>query len=482
MKKITTYLRFIACSIIALCAISPLSANNLRIQNISPDLVNGTVTFDITWDNSWNLETLGAPYHWDAAWTFVKWRECNAPISVPWTHGLLDTSFAAHSFGSLEPTRSDGFSVGIDSMPFNNGAMLRRVTNGLFPTQPYQTITLKLTNLPATGDYDIRVFGVEMVYVPQGEFLLGGTSERSAFNINGLPVLIKSEDAIQLNYGNSSTSLPDSFPKGYKPFFCMKYEISQGQYCDFLNTLSGTAPNLLFANEYNNYRNRVQSGGTPPDIYFSDRQDRANNYMNWTDLLAYLDWACLRPMTELQYEKACRGNGSYVQDEYAWGSTDITPITLISTPENGTEVAQNPGANCRYSANGLTGGDGGSGPIRVGIFATASVTSKQEAGSSYYGIMEMSGNLWEYAVIGHNLAAHNQYDGRWGDGYLDTLGYANTIRWPFPNVATNNGSVYKALRGGNWNSGINDLRVSDRYYHYHRYNERGYWSGGRGVR
>ncbi len=482
MTKRYSYLIWLINGLLLVISCQSLHANNLRIRNVSPDLTNGTVTFDITWDNSWNLETLGAPYHWDASWTFVKWRECNAPISDPWTHGLVDTSLAAHSFGSLEPTRSDGFSIGIDSIPFNHGAMLRRVTNGLFPTQPYQTVTLKLTNLPATGDYDVRVFGVEMVYVPRGEFLLGGTSETYPFNVGGQPVLVKNEGPIQIFWQSLNVTLTDSFPKGYNPFFCMKYEISQGQYCDFLNTLSGIAPNLLFVNQYNNDRNRVQSGGTPPDIYYSDRQDRANNYMNWTDLLAYLDWACLSPMTELQFEKVCRGNGPYVQNEYAWGSTDIAPITLLSTPEDGTEIAQNPGANCSYNNLTLTGGDGGRGPVRVGIFATATVTNKMEAGASYYGIMELSGNLWEQMVIATTQTDNFLFSGLWGDGYLDSLGYANVATWPFPNAINGVNNAYHSLRGGSWYHGTTRLRTSDRNYHYYGNNLRGSDFGGRGVR
>ena len=48
------------------------------------------------------------------------------------------------------------------------------------------------------------------------------------------------------------------------------------------------------------------------------------NYMTWTDLLAYLDWSCLRPMTEFEYEKICRGPVYPVANEYAWGNQTYT--------------------------------------------------------------------------------------------------------------------------------------------------------------
>ena len=38
----------------------------------------------------------------------------------------------------------------------------------------------------------------------------------------------------------------------------------------------------------------------------------------------YADWAAMRPMTELEFEKACRGTASEVANEYVWGSTSIT--------------------------------------------------------------------------------------------------------------------------------------------------------------
>ena len=38
----------------------------------------------------------------------------------------------------------------------------------------------------------------------------------------------------------------------------------------------------------------------------TDGQDRACNFLNWNDLAAYLQWAALRPMTELEFEKICR--------------------------------------------------------------------------------------------------------------------------------------------------------------------------------
>jgi formylglycine-generating enzyme required for sulfatase activity len=413
----------------------------------------------------------------------VKWRECNAPITTGWTHGLLNTTLASHSFSNLEPTLSDGSAVGIDAAPNNTGTMLRRNASALYPSAGFTTVTLALTNLPTTGEYDIRVFGIEMVYVPQGAFVAGGTTESYAFHTNNSPFIINSEAATTFNYYSSSMiTLPAPYPKGYDAFYCMKYEISQGQYADFLNTLDAAGQTALYYNYFNSYRNRLTAGGTPPNVYFSDRPDRAMNYLAWTDLLAYMDWACLRPMTELEFEKACRGNGPYVGG-YAWGTTDIVEMTTVGTPEDGTEVSLTAGANAHYNGGYLSGGDGGNGPARVGIFATANTSSRVETGATYYGIMEMSGNVYEQVVTVYTDTMFTNFDGQWGDGYLDTTGHADVPHWPYANVAINASGYHRMGRGGGFPNGPTVLRVAERpYFLGVSTNNRTYNYGGRGVR
>ncbi len=161
-------------------------------------------------------------------------------------------------------------------------------------------------------------------------------------------------------------------------------------------------------------------------------------------------------MTELEFEKACRGTGSVTDDEFAWGNTTITAATTISGIENGTETITNSGANCCYNFNSFTGGDGGQGPLRCGIFATSSTTTRQPAGASYYGIMELSGNLWERPVTIGNANGRG-FTGAHGDGSLDGSGDANVSSWPAPATASVAG-----FRGGDWDIAATGLRVSDR--------------------
>ncbi|MEL6134179.1 MAG: hypothetical protein AAFR59_12520, partial [Bacteroidota bacterium] len=272
--------------VLILAMISPffLWGNNLQISNVGQNQAAGEVSFTLSWDNSWRIDGLGTPNHWDAAWVFVKIRACGASASVPWTHGVVNTTLGNHSFGTLEPTLSNGSAVGIDAAPHNTGVMLRRNTTGLFPNAGTSNVTLRLDNFPATGDYEVKVIGVEMVYVPQGDYVAGGVSESQPLRINGAPFVVNSENALTVAYLNTTTvNLPAGFPKGYDAFYCMKYEISQGQYATFLNTIDANGQSARFLASFNSYRNRVNSGGTPPDIYFSDRADRACNYLTWDD-------------------------------------------------------------------------------------------------------------------------------------------------------------------------------------------------------
>jgi len=477
-----------------------MQANNLQITNLSVNWAAQTVTFNISWENGWRLTT--PPANWDAAWVFVKFRQCNA-ISDPWTHGQISTTLTDHTFpAQLQPVLSDGSAVGIDPAPNNLGVMLRHTNTGTFATVGPYTVTLRVTNLPTSGSYDIAVFGIEMVFIPEGAYTLGtlggrynwGDQAAYAFDQNGnndnphVPYNIISENAISLRWagsGATSISVPAAFPKGYKAFHVMKYEISQGQYADFLNTLPGNTANLRYPGNFGINRNRLQSGGSYPNVYQSDRPDRAQNYLSWHDVCAYLDWAALRPITEMEYEKICRGPGASA-GEYAWGSTNITPGTTIGiTPENGTEVFTNPNANCTYNNVTYTGGDGDRGPVRVGIHAKVGSPSREASGAAYYGVLDMSGNVWEMVVMVSDpsgAVGAPTYDGKWGDGVLDwATGQANETNWPLGNPAG------IGFRGGSWSNNWEHQRVSARWWcrpgHDSRDpNARAASHGGRGAR
>ena len=106
------------------------------------------------------------------------------------------------------------------------------------------------------------------------------------------------------------------------------------------------------------------------------------------------------------------------------------------------------------------GGTDGSinGPLRVGIFAASIGTpTREEAGATFYGVMEMSGNLFERPVTIGN-ATGRLFTGTHGDGVLTSSGEADAGTWP-PGAT----AVGAGFRGGAWSHASTFLRVSDRF-------------------
>jgi formylglycine-generating enzyme required for sulfatase activity len=324
----------------------------------------------------------------------------------------------------------------------------------------------------------VQTLAIEMVYVAGGAFWAGNTNAiiNSSFHAQGntnSPVYIASDDPFTIYWGPSdanSATISNAFPKGYNAFYCMKYEITQGQYTDFLNLL----PASQAANRYSSAStgSGYTIGTNTMGAYTNGAADRACNFTSWADEAAFADWSGLRPMTELEFEKACRGPVMPVMNEYAWGSANIWKQTGHSgTVGSGTETALPANANCN-------GGGGIGTPVRVGIYATGS-SSRESAGASYWGIMELSGNLWE-RLVSVGLAKGRTFTGLMGDGTLSASGDADVLNWP-----PSNGDGH-GWRGAYWNTTVPStvFCVSDRVNAAlgsswgSRYNE----SGFRGVR
>lgn len=472
-------------------------SNNISLSNISLTDQNTAghytmVKFDISWDNSWR--TSSAPNNWDAAWVFVKYRT----NSGPWHHAWLNNT------GHINPAGSTILTGMLDpSLPFdpNNNPGL-----GVFIYRDtYGTGTFSITGVKLRWNYganglednaiiDIRVYSIEHVFIPQGSFFAGsGGTETSAFYKYPAvtnPYQIASEDEITVGtaannlYYSSSTyggdrlgPIPAAFPKGYKAFYCMKYEISQQGYVDFLNSLSTTQASNRYS--YSGISNRygiTVSGG----VYSTAYPFVACSYINWADLAAYLDWCGLRPLTELEFEKSCRGNLPPVPDEYAWGTTEIAgnPYTISNSGANNENIISNYSTSSGNASYNVTTPYNGSinGPLRVGIFAgNSSNTGRITSGAAYYGIMEMSGNLLEHFVTVGNPAGR-LFTGVHGNGELNTAGNADVTNWPGIS------SLGAGFRGGYWFYYAWYLRVSERSgaagTDANRYNS----DGGRGGR
>lgn len=511
MRKLYSFVTAVV--LLVLC--NSAFANFINVQNTTltgQNTTNGTiqVQFDLSWNNSWRDSI-----NYDGAWVFVKYRIGTGN----WLHAAMSNTGMVNGTGTshaimVSPATNTGMRA---------GAMIYRNTGG---TGTFNATGIQLqwaygTQSVSNSDAltaQLRVFATEMVYIPQGNYFAGdgqntrfhfyngssaiqitgtGFSPQFFFNSTNMTHRVHGQNGLDINgdqtIGTYPTDNPD-YPTGWKSFWMMKYEISQGQYVDFLNTLTYDQQTARVASSTNTVNTNAQSGtttdnnrytirvgtagvaNTVPRVYITVRPDRANNFMDWTDVAAFADWSGLRMLSELEYEKAGRGFLNAVANEYAWGTTTAVQGNTLSGTENGTETVTESGANYSLISSTRSGGDGSSGPLRVGIHATATSTRTQ-SGASYFGVMDMTGNVGEmYVNVQHAQGrTYRGYADLWhGDGTLLTTGFADVAHWTgngatTANVLTtastvnqNTGFVY---RGHNQSvtNGTDDYRLNDRF-------------------
>jgi formylglycine-generating enzyme required for sulfatase activity len=431
------------------------------------------VSFDLSWNYSWRLSS--GISNWDAMWVFVKFRKNGGD----WQHASLsNTGHTAPSGSTIDiGLRDPASAYNISSNP-GVGAFIYKSSAG-FGTNNLNDIKL-IWNYSQDGvsqgdSLDVQVHALHMVYVPQGAFYAGdnatSTSSFKQGSSDNDPWYIGSEGAISVTNSTGSSggtgsdatasvyyyttdtsanddatgaafTIPASFPKGYKAFYVMRYELTQEQWRDFFNSLPTTgsartnrditsstnggknSDALLDRNNLSWNSSSLSNAATLPDRSSPNGETYCNvpmSYLSWSDVLAYLDWAGLRPMTELEYEKACRGTATPSGGEFAWGTTNYTAAAGFTNGGKVAEVPSNSGANVAI----------GTGPFRVGSFASLNYggASRELSGSGYYGVMEMSGNLREPVVTAGN-ATGRDYTGVHGDGALDSAGASNATNWP----------------------------------------------------
>jgi formylglycine-generating enzyme required for sulfatase activity len=491
MKKISKIM--LNCWFLAICSLQ-LHANNIQVSNVVLTGQNTAsqftfVQFDIAWENSWRVAT--GPSNWDAAWVFIKFRVGDGP----WLHAFLNESGHTAGTGTTATITPGLLNTANAFNATTNPAMgvfVHRSTNGI---GNFINNGLKLrwnygaNSIENADVVEVKVFAVEMVYVPSGSFQVGdgNTTNIQGHLRNGStnePFMISSEDALTLggtangnlannngtgmvtvgDFNNATTqTLPAAFPKGFNAFYCMKYEVTQQQWVDFFNVLDNNQKinrDITDAIGKNSdaiiFRNNISWTSGDATLNGGTHGDIACNFISWIDGAAFADWASLRPMTELEYEKACRGTLNPVTNEYAWGTTSITGATGISNSGAYNEVASNIGANAVLGNNANVRG-----PLRVGSFATVSST-REQAGASYYGIMDLSGNLWERTVSLGNATGRNFTARIHGNGLLTNDGFCDITTWPgftWDKVTLATGA---GLRGGSWLNGSTNLHISNR--------------------
>lgn len=436
-------------------------ANNLLIGE---PIINGnTIQFTIQWDNSWRVSI--GPSNWDAVWVFVKRQTCNQAAQNPWLHANLDATASNHSIADPD--------MQVDLASDKKGVFIHRANDGV-GNVAQTTVTLTLAS--AINSDNIQVIGIEMVYVPEGEFYIGDGNVTNNASSNWYmgdassnPVLISSSLLATYSGGmpksvygggptayGSTVSLPSTFPFGYNAFYCMKYEITVDLFIAFLNSL--TYDQQLHMQETGNWNTNPPTSprgtsftsrygykiliDTPaittnmlkPAVYGADAN--ANSIynedcdglglaitLNKLCFLAFLDWAAIRPMSEFEYEKACRGPLPPVLNECPWGTTDLTKS--YGTITNRYCSNETSSANALGLANVYASGSGTA--YRVGIEATAT-SDRVHAGATYYGILNMAGGTFERCLGGWSYD-YSSFTTLCGDGSLASDGQTDMSIW-----------------------------------------------------
>jgi formylglycine-generating enzyme required for sulfatase activity len=520
------------------------------------------VQFDLSWENSWRNTT--PTNNWDAAWVFVKYRVGTGP----WLHATLATSGSAAGTGT--PTT---IQVPTDGL----GAFIYRSGNGTgtFDIKNAQLRWNYGTNSVADdAQMEVRVYAIEMVYVPSGNFWVGdGTPETTGGPggyraSNGGPAASR-DAAVEITNSttfpdgatgegtgsnnelhNAATNRSGTYPNGFNAYYMMKYPITQIQYVDFLNTLTRTQQNARVAADIttitadNRFAMVQPFAGTPavptspagatapvrrngvralgPEtgadpVHFvcdlnnngtgneeTDGLHLACNFLNVSDISAYLFWSGQRPMTVMEFEKAARGAGNTpVVGEWVWGGNATTgvgsPEYLASNGALDGSSSEACGSSCGANQVGnleanLANPDWPQGPVRVGAFAFDGTASNRiKTGAGFYGGMHMGDNVHDFCV---NLFDSPTADGGGGRAFNGAHGTGNLADyndafggWPNPTItnATYRGVSIKGscFFHGNTRRQISRHQILDDSNDPNqsfRANTRRSYFGGRGVR
>ncbi|GAB4579825.1 MAG: hypothetical protein Fur0022_25640 [Anaerolineales bacterium] len=258
---------------------------------------------------------------------------------------------------------------------------------------PTETPTPAFTPTPEGAATRIsEIDQMVQIYIPAGEFIMG-SDDLEAQTIEG--------------NGRAYPEIPvhTVYLDGY---WIDKYEVTNEQYalcvaagvCDppYLNK-SETRPSYYDNPEYANY----------PVIY-----------VNWYMAKTYCEWAGRRLLTEAEWEKASRSTDGR---KYPWGNDKPTG-----------EYANFCDTNCPRTIANHNFDDG---------YADTAPVGSYPAGASPYGVMDMSGNVWEWTNTIINPYPYDAEDGR--ENSDPTL-------W-----------VERVWRGGPWSNGYWWIRSTVRY-------------------
>lgn len=174
--------------------------------------------------------------------------------------------------------------------------------------------------------------------------------------------------------------LPDEGPRHkvtLPAYYIDRYEVTNLQYRKFSNETHRRSPS--------HFKNRT----FPPG-----KADHPVTYVSWEDANAYCHWAGKRLPTDEEWEKAARGSDGRM---FPWG--DEFEIKNANTPLRWKKLSQ---------------------------FGDTTPVGAFPHGASPYGLMDMSGNVWEWTASWYKAYPNNKV------------------------ASESYGERYKTLKGGSW--------------------------------
>ncbi len=217
--------------------------------------------------------------------------------------------------------------------------------------------------------------------------------------VDGMPQVFIPDGSFQMG-GLDAKNEPDELPPHkvtISAFWMDKFEVTTGMYKLCVEAGSCDLPTSFASEQHEKYFNNEEYADYP--VVF----------VSWGNAADYCTWAGKRLPTEAEWEYAARGTDFRT---FPWG--DQRPDSSY--------------ANFNRNINDVT---------RVGSFP---------AGASPFGVLDMSGNVWEWVSDFYGSEAYNQAAGANPTGPMAAVG----------------GGERHVIRGGSYQDVEDDIRLSNR--------------------
>jgi len=272
-------------------------------------------------------------------------------------------------------------------------------------------------------------------------------------------------------------------------FYMSRFEITNQQYCDYLNSALGSgsiylSSDVVYGTENDEgYCDTSVSSTYSQIVYIGgvfSVSTKGGRYMSndpmvrvsWYGAVAYCNWLSseegkeicynlstwecdfskygYRLATEAEWEYAARGGEHSPYNRFGWGDTirhsqanyKARPSTY--TYDESLTIGNHPLWNSDSPFTSPVGFFDGTMKYKVDYNWPGSATSYQTtSGANGYGLYDMAGNVWEWC--------NDWYDG----SYYDVS--------PYDNPTGPASGTHRVVRGGSWNSDALTCRVADRF-------------------